>query len=1418
MGVFIEISDSVVPVVQQTAQTFVPQAWVPQGAAAVVPSPTDLTATPVAGGVIVSWVLGATGLTTIVESGPSSSGPWTVAARSGDTTVTIGLTAAAYIRATHESNGIQSAPTLAVLATPVDVSKALQDASNALAAADGDVTFTKSATQPMGASYGDIWQDSDDGAIYRWLDVDGNGSFQWEPRPNDALALAIIAAAGAQGTADGKVRLVFSESAPTGWVAGDEGDQWFKLSTKQLSVWNGSAFLASQDYDAQAKLADIVSDNIISRAEKLSEVINWNEAVNALSSDQSKASAAGVSHADYTSAYTALESYINGLSPALTDRTADTPVAGATYVSLWNTYRTQRALLLNAIAGAINDQVSNAASDIAEGWSPVFGWEFLGDGDYRGFTATNANINMFPTTSGGALAADATAGDPNFITPAFSLRGANATVVRAKMRTRGSAVRDGYMYWATDTFGFGGTAPLGWTILSEKDGWFVAEWDLTANGYWTGRTITRLRFDIQSNGTGASDIQWISIGRNGYGATGDAVAAFTAVTVRMPGGTDMLVTANAAAADATAKADQAKADALAALAVVNAKADTAMAKIADIANAPSHSTANAYLEDALVKQGSGLYRAKVAVPAGIAITNTAYWEYVGEYDSIGEALAASIAKGNANATALASEVSRMDALLARVPASGNLVNQAAILAEQEARASEDSALATRATNLEATVNSTTDGNAALKARIASEETTRAGQHEAQATQISGIIATNNDQQNQINSKASITQLNEAIAGEAGARATAISNVQADYNDKLANKASVTQLNDAIASEQGARASAISGVQADYNGKLANKASITQLNEAIAGEAGARATAISNVQADYNDKLANKASITQLNEAIANEQGARASAISGVQADYNGKLANKASITQLNEAIAGEAGARASSIAAIQGQLDNPTTGLLAKASNTRVDTIDLRATALEEPNYGRNVLTNSTFNNGRTGWEIGFQYGPMSGFLPSQDVTGADWQPIGVHSMGGAKGGVDGDGQINFRQLSRCHVGERWFAGCNLQTHRGRIGVQLSFYSSSDTANPISYQQISFTQNDSAGGFKGVFADAPNNAYWVAIEIIYGTNGGDSPYWWAWNPILCNVPAGQTTFPIYRVGPYEDKASIDASVSSIQQLNLAVGGVNGAAVSSTSLTYRANQLEATKVEFLKVGNKVAGWRAATTDTFSSFQMQFDSIELLTGTNTGVSITKTKMDRVFGNAAFYEGDPFGTDGLVFWIGPKSIAKSDATKANGTFWISSAGDRGGGAMIGKFGTSRATATSSTPNFTVEVSTGNFERSSSNAQITVSVGMATFRTSSGSGTNSTAAQSVSGVIEKSVDGGAWTQVGGWSARGSYNVEYDSGVKFETSEVSGGGYAADTTSGTNIAYRARRTGGSVNLVSGVANNMTITITVEQV
>jgi hypothetical protein len=72
---------------------------------------------------------------------------------------------------------------------------------------------------------------------------------------------------------------------------------------------------------------------------------------------------------------------------------------------------------------------------------------------------------------------------------------------------------------------------------------------------------------------------------------------------------------------------------------------------------------------------------------------------------------------------------------------GVAATAARLTTEESARATADSALASRATALEATVNSSTDGNIALKARISTEESARASGDSANATSISNLSTT-----------------------------------------------------------------------------------------------------------------------------------------------------------------------------------------------------------------------------------------------------------------------------------------------------------------------------------------------------------------------------------------------------------------------------------------------------------------------------------------------------------------------------------------------------------------------------------------------------------------------------------------------------------------------------------------------------
>jgi len=116
------------------------------------------------------------------------------------------------------------------------LANALTAASNAQATADGKVDTFYQGTAPTG-TVGDIWFDTANGnKQYRH---NGTG---WVVVQDTSIGLAISAAAGAQATADGKVTTYSNESAPGGAAL---GDLWIKPSTKAISRWNGTAWVAA---------------------------------------------------------------------------------------------------------------------------------------------------------------------------------------------------------------------------------------------------------------------------------------------------------------------------------------------------------------------------------------------------------------------------------------------------------------------------------------------------------------------------------------------------------------------------------------------------------------------------------------------------------------------------------------------------------------------------------------------------------------------------------------------------------------------------------------------------------------------------------------------------------------------------------------------------------------------------------------------------------------------------------------------------------------------------------------------------------------------------------------------------------------------------------------------------------------------
>ena len=101
---------------------------------------------------------------------------------------------------------------------------------------DGQVDVFFQSQPPATAADRDLWRDSDDGV---WYKRDGG---QWIPTPGlGALGEALVAAAGAQATADGKVTTFYQAAQP---VAKAVGDLWIIPGKvpREVRTWTGKAW------------------------------------------------------------------------------------------------------------------------------------------------------------------------------------------------------------------------------------------------------------------------------------------------------------------------------------------------------------------------------------------------------------------------------------------------------------------------------------------------------------------------------------------------------------------------------------------------------------------------------------------------------------------------------------------------------------------------------------------------------------------------------------------------------------------------------------------------------------------------------------------------------------------------------------------------------------------------------------------------------------------------------------------------------------------------------------------------------------------------------------------------------------------------------------------------------------------------
>ena len=166
-------------------------------------------------------------------------------------------------------------------------------------------------------------------------------------------------------------------------------------------------------------------------------------------------------------------------------------------------------------ANGAAEAVTNVQLEVKAPFSAASGWEFTAN--HRGFTASGAVLDQWPLTANdGASVVQSTSGDPQFISPVFSLAGGPNPVIRAMVRRRDAGSWDGRVFWSNNNHGFSASFVSGVPAPPVGE-WTILEWDLRDNTDFRSGPLNRLRFDFAAQSGSIIDVKWIALGNYGQG-------------------------------------------------------------------------------------------------------------------------------------------------------------------------------------------------------------------------------------------------------------------------------------------------------------------------------------------------------------------------------------------------------------------------------------------------------------------------------------------------------------------------------------------------------------------------------------------------------------------------------------------------------------------------------------------------------------------------------------------------------------------------------------------------------------------------------------------------------------------------------------------------------------------------------------
>lgn len=264
------------------------------------------------------------------------------------------------------------------------------------------------------------------------------------------------------------------------------------------------------------------------------------------------------------------------------------------------------------------------------------------------------------------------------------------------------------------------------------------------------------------------------------------------------------------------------------------------------------------------------------------------------------------------------------------------------------------------------------------------------------------------------------------------------------------------------------------------------------------------------------------------------------------------------------------------------------------------------------------------------------------------------------------------------------------------------------------------------------------------------------------------------------------------EGDVTSHASSISTLSTTVGGHTSTISNHTS---SINGLHAKQTLTMNVNGHISGTESVNNGKSSSFSVLSTIFRIISSASTGLEWQNGYLRAYSGSIQLILGINFGRDNnLCFWYG-SNVGEASAHKGNGTIWF----DNVGGAYFGgslSAGILKNSVTSTQIGSAAVAEIGRFNTNGGTKVITFSLAYSNIGYHSTNLGN--AALSGTIVLERSYDGGAWTQISSRALTGNRVMEeYEAGIGYwHRIEIAGSSTFTDNYAGTNdFNYRVRIT-----------------------